>query len=100
MRRQEGGNIDRDVRKSEKSVADRRGGRGERNVPAQGEDSHTRDSLGPRPPLSGYWMLQQETAQCRARAINPVLPIGNRAIAMGALSGRGQGGQNQGGASS
>eukprot|EP00972_Heterocapsa_arctica_P086779 12791989-Heterocapsa_arctica.AAC.1 len=38
-------------------------------------------------------------AQCRARAINPVLPIGNRAITMGALSGRGQGGQNQGGAS-
>eukprot|EP00972_Heterocapsa_arctica_P085057 12533280-Heterocapsa_arctica.AAC.1 len=90
MGRLKGGNDDRDVRKSQKSVAANGGRRGERIVPAQGENSQTRDSLGPRPPMSGHRMLQQEVAQGRARAINPVLPIGDRTITMGTLGGRGQ----------
>eukprot|EP00972_Heterocapsa_arctica_P061408 9056895-Heterocapsa_arctica.AAC.1 len=68
MRRKEGGNIGRDVRQGEKSVADGGGGRGEGNVPAHGEDAHPRDSLGPRPPLNRHRVLQQKVAQSRARA--------------------------------
>eukprot|EP00972_Heterocapsa_arctica_P111150 16364190-Heterocapsa_arctica.AAC.1 len=89
MRRTEGGNIHRDVRQGEESVADGGGGHGERNGPAHGEDAHPRNSLGPRLPLNGHRVLQQEVAQSRTRAVNPVLPIGNRAITMGALGGRG-----------